>query len=1226
MASEKLNCCQINLQHCQAASYNLCKELGNLHTYVAMVQEPWICRGSIKGSPQTANKHIGVGRQGRPRACIYTSLDLDTWMLPQYSNADVVTISINNLQGIIPKTVIFASVYMAEENAAPPQLVEELTTYCNQNNLPLVIGCDANAHHVAWGSSNINERGEALMEFLASTNLAWCNKGHKPTFITRNRREVLDLTLATPDIFLKIKDWRVNDKPSLSDHAMITFHLTKARSTEHWFRNVRKANWKDFKTFLPIEISKLLPLNEIRSIRELDSRAEALTKSIIDAYNKSCLLKKAGNKHEPNSWWTNELASLRKECTRLERKAKRSDHDADWDAFIESRKAFKKEIRRSKRLSWRELCEQTEGLPPLVRLYKILKWDSNSKLGSIEKPDGSFTNSPEETLKCMLDTHLGNPEENEPNEEVMEHNPILSNLGDKIFTKERAKYALDLFKPYKSPGGDGVYPIMLQEGWETLQPLYLEICKASLKLGHIPKIWQEAKGVFIPKPGKNSYNMAKSFRLITLTSFQLKIMERMIYWYLNCCLGIDKMITQNQHGFRVGKSTESALHQLVTKIERTIVEGQFALGIFLDIEGAFDNVSFKAITESLTELQLPLEMVRWINAMLRSRTVTVTVQGKSVSKTVKKGCPQGGILSPLFWNLVINSLIILINSTPADSEGFADDVNFLIRGMDINTIMDIGQQCLDKIREWGLKTGLNFSPAKTEGILFTWKNKWVIRTPLKLGEHEIKMCQQVKCLGVIIDSKLSWKPHCLDRVRKATIALMQCRRAIGKTWGLKPRQALWIFTAIIRPILAYAAVIWINATNSCTLVKILRKVQRLACITITSAYPSTPTAALEVLLQIPPIDIFLRGEAFLATYRLERGGMWTARNYIGGRGNKFKSHVDINNEGKVKIPILNMPKDSCTPYLQFEINFSVKIGERTEIQSEIDEFDNEIIQCYTDGSHIDRKTGAGIFFKPHQTLEIENQAISLGGLATVYQAEVIGIARAADMMNKAGITNQTIIILSDSQAALKALACPTVRQMLVGDCIDNLNILSQNNQVTIMWVPGHSDIDGNEEADTLAKSGAYKLWEIPEPAVPISYRKCRLEVRYWIEKEHAKVWYQTDTCLHTKEIIRTSDKIPVKSLIKLSRTKLCQVIQILTGHGNLAKHRHKIGKAQSPLCPKCQDAVETSQHYVGECPAYQNTRISHFGYHKIELSDLVKHDNIFKLASFVQKTKRLEKY
>ena len=181
------------------------------------------------------------GSQGRPRACIYTSANLDTWMLPQYSNADIVTVSVNNLQGIIPKTVIFASVYMAEENTAPPQLVEELTVYCNSNNLPLVLGCDANAHHVAWGSSD-TERGEALIEFLASTNLAWCNKGHKPTFITRNRREVLDITLVTPDIFSKLKDWTVSDKPSLSDHAMITFHFTKTSSADYWYRNVRKAS------------------------------------------------------------------------------------------------------------------------------------------------------------------------------------------------------------------------------------------------------------------------------------------------------------------------------------------------------------------------------------------------------------------------------------------------------------------------------------------------------------------------------------------------------------------------------------------------------------------------------------------------------------------------------------------------------------------------------------------------------------------------------------------------------------------------------------------------------------------------------------------------------------------------------------------------------------------------------------------------------------------------
>ena len=118
-------------------------------------------------------------------------------------------------------------------------------------------------------------------------------------------------------------------------------------------------------------------------------------------------------------------------------------------------------------------------------------------------------------------------------------------------------------------------------------------------------------------------------------------MERMIYWHLNTNLGIDRLISKNQHGFRAGKSTESALHQLVTKIEKTIVEGEYALGIFLDIEGAFDNVSFKTITEALNMAKLPMIIVRWINALLRSRAVTVTVQGKSVSKRVKKRMSTG---------------------------------------------------------------------------------------------------------------------------------------------------------------------------------------------------------------------------------------------------------------------------------------------------------------------------------------------------------------------------------------------------------------------------------------------------------------------------------------------------------------------------------------------------------------------------------------------------------
>ncbi|KAG8199517.1 hypothetical protein JTE90_009363 [Oedothorax gibbosus] len=71
-------------------------------------------------------------------------------------------------------------------------------------------------------------------------------------------------------------------------------------------------------------------------------------------------------------------------------------------------------------------------------------------------------------------------------------------------------------------------PIMIQKAEESVIPVLTRIYRASLALGHIPKIWQKSRVVFITKPGKNSYDQAKSFRPISLSSFFLKIMEKII--------------------------------------------------------------------------------------------------------------------------------------------------------------------------------------------------------------------------------------------------------------------------------------------------------------------------------------------------------------------------------------------------------------------------------------------------------------------------------------------------------------------------------------------------------------------------------------------------------------------------------------------------------------------------------------------------------------------------
>ena len=62
-------------------------------------------------------------------------------------------------------------------------------------------------------------------EFIVSTRLGVCNRGHEPTFVVANRREVLDITLASVGMSEAITDWRVEVVLSLSDHRTIRFTL-----------------------------------------------------------------------------------------------------------------------------------------------------------------------------------------------------------------------------------------------------------------------------------------------------------------------------------------------------------------------------------------------------------------------------------------------------------------------------------------------------------------------------------------------------------------------------------------------------------------------------------------------------------------------------------------------------------------------------------------------------------------------------------------------------------------------------------------------------------------------------------------------------------------------------------------------------------------------------------------------------------------------------------------
>src|SRR5450759_4882912 len=106
----------------------------------------------------------------------------------------------------------------------------------------------------------------------------------------------------------------------------------------------------------------------------------------------------------------------------------------------------------------------------------------------------------------------------------------------------------------------------------------------------------------------------------------------------------------------------SLLQPCYTKLY-TISKKHSCLGVFLDIEGAFDNVGFDAIIEAARYHGIPSIITNWIYQMLKNRNLFSTLRQAEISKLSVRGCPQGGVLSPLLWNLVADTLLRELNNS-----------------------------------------------------------------------------------------------------------------------------------------------------------------------------------------------------------------------------------------------------------------------------------------------------------------------------------------------------------------------------------------------------------------------------------------------------------------------------------------------------------------------------------------------------------------------------------
>ena len=213
--------------------------LDNLQYFIASKTSPYIL--CFLQEPPTNNYMVITGvssyfeiislydTSARPRAALLLSypLALCSTPLTKYITKDLAAarISGNNSSN----DFVVCSLYLdGKYNVIPASLIN-LCIMCHNNRLPLIIGGDVNAHHTAWGSSNVNNRGNLLMDFILQNDLSFFNDG-STTFHNVIRDEAIDLTLGNTDAIPIVSHWTTSPLPSLSDHSLIRFDISAVKT------------------------------------------------------------------------------------------------------------------------------------------------------------------------------------------------------------------------------------------------------------------------------------------------------------------------------------------------------------------------------------------------------------------------------------------------------------------------------------------------------------------------------------------------------------------------------------------------------------------------------------------------------------------------------------------------------------------------------------------------------------------------------------------------------------------------------------------------------------------------------------------------------------------------------------------------------------------------------------------------------------------------------------
>ena len=321
-----------------------------------------------------------------------------------------------------------------------------------------------------------------------------------------------------------------------------------------------------------------------------------------------------------------------------------------------------------------------------------------------------------------------------------------------------------------------------------------------LKISRVIPIYKE-KGNNLP---------TENFRPISLLSNINKIFEKIMHKRIYGFFEHQGLIYENQFGFRKNHSTTHALIDLTEEIRQTIDKNEFACGIFIDLQKAFDTVDHKILLNKLEHYGIRGIANKWFSSYLTNRKQFVSIMGHdSTIADIEFGVPQGSVLGPLLFLIYINDLNLAMKYSK--TQHFADDTNLLIKNTHLKQLQKQLNKDLKQLCHWLKANKLSLNTSKTELILFRHPNKKInYDLKVKINGKQLLQSNSVKYLGILLDTHLNWSAH-------ASSLALKLNRAAGmlaKVRHFVTQHTLRnIYFGIFSSLLTYGSQVWGQSIN-----------------------------------------------------------------------------------------------------------------------------------------------------------------------------------------------------------------------------------------------------------------------------------------------------------------------------------------------------------------------------------------------------------------------------